>query len=768
MGQTLDDQTMLYDAFKDKMIDVAEFEKSMGFLPSKLPFYFALLGDASDNIPGVKGIGKVTAQELVMQYASLDDLYAHIDHVKPPRAQAALREHKDNAYLSEKLFTLYSPHISIPLDSLNFDERNWSKARPLFQELQFKSLLTDVGQVASNRTIGTTEEKIARLRTYDFVTVTTQEQLDDLIALMNFKKEYALDTETDGLAPLQAKLVGLSICCDGKQAFYIPLAHTTGEQQLPTAQVVQALKPLLENSEHKKYLHSAKFDQLVLHTNGIELAGLVFDTLIAGSLITKDWQRIGLKEVSAYYLQEQMLTFKEVVTDRKYKNFTQVPLELATLYAANDALQTWGLLEIFRKELTRENMESLYYDLELPTSDVLYEMEKVGIPLDVSVLQAINVHIVKDIELLVAQIIALAGEQYQKINLNSPKQIEELLFSHLQLPPKKKNSKTGGYSTDAEVLQELSALHPIPGLLLKYRELFKLKSTYIDSLPNFVNPATGRIHTTFSQTRVATGRLSSLDPNLQNIPAEGSGYGLQIRSAFVAPQGKVLISADYSQIELRILAHVSQDQNLINAFLAGYDIHAQTASRLFDIPLESVTSTQRQVGKRINFSILYGLTPYGLSKDLDIPLKEARIYIDKYFAQYPAVLAWMDTVVQETRDKGYVTTLAGRRRYIPAIYERNRTLYEEARRVAINTVTQGTAAEIVKKGMLVLQQLFADKGWDAHMLLQIHDELIISVPKSIAHEVEKAVKIALESVEQWEIALKVNTQIGSNWMEITK
>ena len=387
--------------------------------------------------------------------------------------------------------------------------------------------------------------------------------------------------------------------------------------------------------------------------------------------------------------------------------------------------------------------------------------------MDQKVLKDLSVKIDADIALLSAQIIALAGEKYQNINLNSPKQIEELLFTHLQLPPKKKSAKTGGYSTDAEVLEELSKLHPVPGLLLKYRELFKLKSTYVDALPGYVNPATGRIHTTFSQTRVATGRLSSLDPNLQNIPAE-SEYGLEIRAAFVPEHGHVFISADYSQIELRVLAQLSQDQNLIKAFLAGHDIHAQTASGLFDIPLDKVTNHQRQVGKRINFSILYGLTPYGLSKDLDIPLKDAKLYIDKYFAQYPKVSEWMERTVQQTHENGYVTTLGGRRRYIPAIYERNKTLYEEARRVAINTVAQGTAAEVVKKGMLALEKLFKAKAWDAHMLLQIHDELIISAPAQEAALIEKEVKAVLEGVEEWSVPLVVSTRQGANWRDITK
>ena len=530
----------------------------------------------------------------------------------------------------------------------------------------------------------------------------------------------------------------------------MPFAHVTFENQLIKEEIVAALQPIFNDSSIKKYFHNAKFDLHVLAQAGLIIKGFAFDTLVAANLIVKEWQRIGLKYLSEYYFDEPMLSYEEVVKNNKYKNFSYVPLELATTYAASDAHQTLRLVPLLEKELKHEKMENR------------------GIYLDVKQLEELNKRVTLEIKSLEAQIILLAGEKYREINLNSPRQIEHLLFVELQLPPQKKSAKGTSYSTDQEVLEALAAIHPIPGLLLRYRELFKLKSTYIDALPTYVNPKTGCVHTTYSQTAVATGRLSSYDPNLQNIPADSSGYGIEIRAAFKPQKGHVFLSADYSQIELRVLAHLSQDKNLIDAFLAGHDIHAQTASRLFDVPLALVSNEQRQIGKRINFSILYGLTPYGLSKDLDIPFKEAKHYIEKYFAQYPGVQEWMEKVIVECKHTGYVQTLWGHRRYVPTIHEKNRVMYEEARRIAINTVAQGTAADIMKIGMINLDRALKEQGLDAHLVLQIHDELLISVAESEKDRVEKLAQSILQSVVEWEIPLLVTTRFGSDWKEVTK
>lgn len=800
MSQALGEHIMVFDPFKDAFIGPDEFKANMGFPVEKLPFYFALLGDTSDNIPGVHGIGKKTAQELVNQFDSLEDMYARIDEIAKPRTRTLLLENKDNAFLSHKLFLLQYHASGLTKDDLAFDASNWQKAIPLFEELNFKSLIQEIAPKAQ---IGfTPEQKVERLKSlYNFQLVTTREQLDDLCAQLRTCKNFAVDTETDGLNVLQAHLVGVSFCIapnapssSAKEkeqqtsifeqpksttqdftpddlnkciAYYVPCGHEANEAQLDRATVVSAIKPILEDPKIGKYMHHAKFDQLVFWHHGIDVQNLAFDSLIAANLVTKDWQKVGLKRLAEFYFGEQMLTFDDMVKAKKLKNFSFCPLEDALYYAANDSLQTLKLTELFKKELAEQKMNDLYYKIELPLNQVLYEMECEGIYLDVAMLKKLGVEVDKELALLEEQILGFAPlpKGIAKLNLNSPKQMQELLFVQLGLPTQKKSAK-GGYSTDREVLEELSKLHPVPGLVLKYRELFKLKSTYIDALPEFVNPETKRIHTTFSQTSVATGRLSSFDPNLQNIPA--SGFGIEIRAAFKPQEGHVFLSADYSQIELRVLAFLSKDENLTQAFLHNHDIHKETAARLFDVPLAEVTHEQRQIGKRINFSILYGLTPYGLSKDLGIPFKDAKQYIDKYFAQYPGVSAWMNGIIKSTERDGFVRTYWGRRRDIPAIYEKNRSLYEEAKRIAVNTVAQGTAAEIMKQGMIKLDAEFKKLGLDAKMILQIHDELLISVAKDQQEAAEKVVKEVLEHVVNWPIPLVVTTRVGADWKEVSK
>lgn len=764
MGQALTYSSFLYDYFKDQLIDKQSFEDKMGFPVEKLPFYYALLGDASDNIPGVRGIGAKTAHELVTQFDSLDDLYARLDTINKPRIQTALEANKANAFLSRDLFLLQYVDMGIGRRSLEFDAMQWIKAWPLFQELEFKTLLEETG-ISKEQQEKLVGQKILAIRQHGFKTVTTLQELAAIVAEIRTKGECAVDTEADGIDPLQAGMVGISLCMSEDCAYYIPFGHQTSEPQLVPKEVLEALKPVLEDFSVKKYLHHAKFDQLIFSTHGIELRGVVFDSLLAASLVTRDWQRIGLKHLAAFYFDEQMLTFDEMVKGKKLPNFSYVPLDLATHYSANDAYQTFKLTKLFKEELKKEGMDSLFYDIEMPVSQVLYEMEKRGILIDRELLSILDRAVTNALQKIEQDILAMIGKEQTTINLNSPRQVEQLLFYELKLPPQKKRVKGEGYSTDQEVLAALAPMHPVPALLLKYRELFKLQSTYIQALPTFINPRDQRVHTTFSQTRVATGRLSSMDPNLQNVPA--SGPGIEIRAAFKPDQGKVFLSADYSQIELRVLAFLSQDAELKQAFLSGRDIHRETAARLFGVPFDGVTNEQRQIGKRINFSILYGLTPYGLSKDLNIPFKDAKSYIDAYFGQYPGVRVWMDGIIEETKKKGYVTTHWGRRRYIPGIYEKNQVLYQEAERVAINTVAQGTAAEIMKKGMIALHERFQKEG-NVEILLQIHDELLIAVPQEKAGTIERLVKDTLEGIVDWNVPLAVTIRRGADWKEVSK
>jgi DNA polymerase I len=767
MGQalTLGQQTYLLDAFKEQFIDSSELQTKMGFPVEKMPFYFALLGDASDNIPGVKGIGKKTAVDLVNQFDSLEDMYDRVHEIKKAGVKTALLEQQKNAFLSFQLFLLQYVPLNMSPEQLLFNAQNWKNARPLFEELGFKSLLVAAGETKEERA-KEVQDKIAYWKKYNFITVTTMQQLHDMCEYLTKAGAFALDTETTGLAPLEVDLVGISFSIDQGIAYYVPCGHKTGEQQLSCDEVITALKPMLEDSQYKKYLHNAKYDMLVLSSHGIELAGIALDTLIGASLIIKEWQSAGLKKLSHAFFHEEMLTFEDVVKLGKYKDFSFVPLELAALYSCADSYQTYRLVAVIEDAFAKdEKLHDLYKNIEHPLIEVLYEMEKEGVNLNTHLLHELDKKVVVDLQVIEAAIAQVVGKE--TINLNSPSQMEYLLFSVLQLPPQKK-SPTGKYSTDYEVLKVLATLHPIPALIIKYRELAKLKNTYIDALPTYVNKKTGRVHTTFSQTSVATGRLASSNPNLQNIPADGTGYGIEVRAAFVAGAGRLFVSADYSQIELRVLAYLSQDENLMNAFASGHDIHTETAARLFDVALDVVTHEQRQLGKRINFSVLYGMTPYGLSKDLGIPFKDAKKYIERYFEQYPKVSLWMQSVIASAERHGYVETFWGRRRYIPTIYEKNRTMYEEACRIAINTVAQGTAAEIMKLGMLAVRKELMKQFPDSCIVLQIHDELIVSAPSHEAQAVEELVKRVLESVVSWNVPLEVSACSGADWKEITK
>lgn len=758
MGQVLTiNNVMIFDPFKDQFIDRAAFEQKMGFPPEKLPFYFALVGDASDNIPGVRGIGPKTATDLVKQFSSLQDLYTNLDRIKE-KTRVLLEANRENAFLSERLFLLLYTKLDSILQLFKVNTEDWAKALPLFQELEFKSLVQEI-----QKTEPTTVVPLSQSKGYQFKTVTTLDQLDAVCKQIAQKKLVAIDTELTGLE-MNYALVGISVSVEKGIAYYIPFGHKVVQEQLPRDVVVAALKPLFEDPAIKKVMQASKFDRHALATVGIETRGVIFDTLIAAHLVTEDWQRIGLKYLSRHYLNEPMLSFTDVVTERGYKSFDYVPLELATEYAAADAHQTLQLYPILQEELRKHTMEQLYHEIEHPLIDVLYDIEKEGVALDVSILQTIDKTVTAELEKLRHEIVSLIGDEFKEVNLNSPKQLARLLFVHLQLPTQKKTTGKTTYSTDQEVLLELAKIHPVPGLIARYRELFKIKSTYIDALPEYVNPRTKRIHTTFSQTQVATGRLASSEPNLQNIPVDS----LNIRAAFIPPEQFRFISADYSQIELRVLAHLSGDQGLVDAFLEGRDIHQQTAAKLFDVQLANVTNEQRQIGKRINFSILYGLTPFGLSKDLDIPFGQAKTYIEKYFAQYPRVQQWMEEVVEETKQHGYVTTLWGRRRYLPGIYERNRSLYDLARRIAINTKAQGTAAELMKLAMIKLETAFKEKKLAAKMVLQIHDELLITAPIDQEAQTGELTKKLLEEIVSWKVPLQVSLRYGKNWQEVTK
>ncbi|MGB8468128.1 MAG: DNA polymerase I [Candidatus Babeliales bacterium] len=767
MYQTLTNPLIqIFDPFKDTIIGAAQYSAQIGFDVSRLPLYYALLGDASDNIPGVSGIGKKGATDLATQFSSVADLYARINEIEKAKLRENLQTHKTDAILSEKLFLLQYIPLEYRVEQCAFNAQQWAQALPFFKKVEFKSLVQEIEKM---RGVVTPTVTLHAPPQYQYRAITTLEQLQELCALIQEKKICAIDTELDGLSPMDATLVGLCLAVEPGTAYYIPCGHVTLEQQLERSVIIAHCKPLFEDARIKKIMHHAKFDLLVLAMQGIQVKGLVDDTLIAAQLITQEWQRAGLKYLSEYYLHEPMPSFRDVVMGKGYKDFSHVPLAQATEYGALDAHQTLRLAPIMHEELQKQQMTDLYQTIEMPLVPLLLAMEQRGIRLESALLHQYSAQAQTVLEQVRAEIIALIGPAWKDINLNSPKQLSELLFEELKLPPQKKTTSRSAYSTDQEVLEQLAPLHPVAQLIVQYRELFKLKSTYLDALPSYVHPRTGRIHTNFSQTAVATGRLASSDPNMQNIPISSTMCPeIRVRAAFKPDPGYLFLSADYSQIELRVLAYLSQDPRLLEAFLHHEDIHNTTAASLFDVAPALVSGEQRQVGKRINFSILYGVTAYGLSKDLKISFGQAKRYIDTYFAQFTHVSAWMEGVIEETKKTGYVTTHWGRRRHIPTIHERNKSLYEAACRVAINTKAQGTAAEIMKLGMINVARALQEQHYDAHMILQIHDELLIAVKEDQAPAVEKLVKQVLESVVQWSVPLEVTTRVGANWDEVSK
>lgn len=773
MQQCIGQDAVLFDPFKDQTIDRAYVEARYGIPLEKLAFYFSLIGDTSDNIPGARGIGPKTAQELVNRFASLEDLYHNIDKIERVRVRELLATSHDAAFLSYKLFLLYYHPCAITPADCAFAADYWFKARAFFEQLNFTSLLKDFpavpeGEAGAERTAAGTKID-AR-----FVCINRLDDLHALCAEIRAVGSCALDTETSGLDTSRADLVGISVCTQPGTAYYIPVRHkdAAGEhiaEQLELSVVCAVLKPIFDDPAIKKYFHHAVFDMVILSRAGLEISGLAFDTMIAAHLMARDGQSNGLKRLSEFYLGQTMTTYEEVVTKKKLKDFSYVPLESATQYAAADAHQTRVLVDVLTEQLKLNHQEELFLTLEMPLVDVLYKMQREGIAVDRAVFDELDERVMQAIRETEAKIyMLLPAGTATGLNLNSPRQLEDLLFNVLKLTPIKKTTGKTGYSTDQEVLQELAkGGHPVPALLVRYRELYKIKSTYIDALKTYINPETHKIYTSFRQTATATGRLASSDPNLQNIPTGASGE-FSVRSAFKAQPDHVFLSADYSQIELRVLAYLSQDQNLLNTFIEGRDIHTQTAAGLFDTPLNDVKPEQRSFAKTINFGILYGLSAYGLARELDIAYPNAKTYIERYFAQYPGVVAWMEKIVEEAKRDGYVQTLWGRRRYVPGIREGNKTVYELARRIAINTVVQGTAAELMKKGMLLIDRLLVDHNFKTKLIIQIHDELLLTVPQGELSAVEPAVRIALERVVDWNVPLTVTVRTGKDWQEATK
>ena len=735
---------------------IEEVRERFGVGPEHVIDALGLMGDTADNVPGVRGIGPKTARTLLEKYGSLDAIYAHLDDLKGKQRER-LEEDREIALLSRRLVTIQTD-VELPVTVEDCRRRPFNRANmaEVFAKLEFQTLQQEFLPDAA------VEEDL------DYRLVLSEEELVRAIAEMRVSGRFAVDTETTSIDPMRAVLVGVSMSCKANTGYYVPVGHTPeamgGEKRmgapLTRKRALSLLKPLLEDGDILKIGHNIKYDLVVLAGAGIALAGISLDTMVASYLTDASRMRHNLEEVSLHYLKRKMIPISDLIGQgSKAVTFDNVPVDKACVYACEDADVTWRLGGVFEPLLREKGLWELFAQVELPLIGVLARMEQAGIAIDLAVFEGLQRVVAKRLAALEADIHETAGEPFQ---INSPKQLAEILFGKLGLKPVRK-TKTG-FSTDVEVLEALAPEHPLPAKILEYRVLEKLRGTYIEALPKLVNPDTGRIHTSFNQAVAATGRLSSSDPNLQNIPVR-TEIGKRIREGFVpGDSGKKLISADYSQIELRILAHLSGDAHLQEAFSHDADIHQETAARVFDVMPELVTPEMRRQAKAVNFGVVYGISAFGLARNLGISNAEASRFIEHYFQKYPGVRAWIDATLRQAEADGFVSTLLKRMRYVPELASGNVATRRAAERVAVNTPVQGSAADVIKLAMIRLDSALA--GTEARMLLQVHDELVVEAPAKQAKEVAGLMKSIMESAVVLDVPLKVDVGTGNNWAEI--
>jgi DNA polymerase-1 len=752
MMQLVNDHVRLYDPGKDRFSGAKEVEAKFGVEPARVTDVMGLMGDTSDNVPGIPGVGEVTARKLIGQFHDLESVLAAGDRISAKGVRQKVAEHGDLARLSKELVTIDTDVPEpVPLESAKMGPPDAEALTALYRELEFTSLL---GTVAAPSASARTADK-------SYLAVTDPRALAHLLARVETRGEVSVDLETTDLNPFKADIVGISLSLVPDEGYYIPVAHTGEghEAQMPRDRVLAALKPLLESEKVAKVGQNLKYDLQVLHHAGIALEGVRFDTMIAAYLANPNRRSHGLDALALEYLNHRTISYEEVAgKGQKQVPFAEVPVDAATEYAAEDADIALCLKEKL-DPLLEGDLRALFVDLEMPLMPVLARMERHGFLLDVPYLQAMSVEMERHIDELVAEIHALAGEEF---NVASPKQLQVILFDKLGLKPIKR-TKTG-YSTDEEVLVKLAAQHPLPDKILALRQYTKLKSTYVDALPALADPDTSRVHTSLNQTVAATGRLSSTEPNLQNIPIR-TEEGRRIRRAFICPEGTHLLAADYSQIELRVLAHLAEDRALIAAFKEGDDIHRRTAAHVYGIAEELVTPEMRRGAKAINFGIIYGMGAYSLAQDLGVSQREAKDTIDRYFATYAGVRDWIAKIQAGAVEDGYVTTLFGRRRDIPEIRSDNAPIRAAGERLATNSVIQGTAADIIKRAMLKIDALLGAEKLPARMLLQVHDELIFEVDEKSVAPVRDMVRREMEGAAELLVPLTVDIGEGANWEE---
>jgi len=728
------------------IFDEEMVKATYGISPSQITDLMAIMGDASDNIPGVPGIGEKGARELMIEFGSLENLMKNVDKVKSVSKKKLIQEHKDSAFLSKELATVVT---DIPID-VDFSELvlkgpDTKELMQIFKELEFTKLLKEL---APSDEVGG-----------EYVLIDTKKKMDDVLHILREQKEFVLDFETTHEDPMRAEPVGISLCWSDDKAYYIPFNLKT---ELTAEKVLSNMRDILEDKNIKKIGQNIKYEYIVLSNIDIRLEGIYFDTMVASYVINPSKMTHNLGDLSIEYLNHRMTPIQDLIGKGKEAiTMDMVDVNKVMKYSCDDSYITYRLKKIFEKELKKKGLEKLFYNIEMPLCEVLACMEIEGVSIDAHYLSGLSEEMGHKLDIYRKKIHELAGEEF---NINSPKQLKQILFDKMKLPIVKR-TKTGP-STDEEVLRTLAEKNILPRELLKYRVFSKLKSTYVDALPELINPKTARIHTSFNQAVTQTGRLSSSKPNLQNIPIR-TEEGRKIRRAFL-PVGKadILLSADYSQIELRVMAHVSKDSYLIKAFTEGRDIHKFTASLVYNVDEKDVTDRMRSSAKTVNFGIIYGMGPFRLSKDLGIPINEAKEFIDNYFERYSGVKKYLDDTLKEVRDKKYVKTIMHRIRYIPEILSENSRVRSFAERTAINTPIQGSAADIIKMAMINIYRKM--RSMKSRMIMQVHDELVFNVAKPEVKDVISIVREDMENVVKLRVPLGVNMKIGKNWLDLER
>ena len=750
--QLVSETCVISDPARDVYFDRDAVKEKLGVWPEQVVDIMALTGDTSDNVPGVPGIGKKTAPDLINQFGSLDGLYAQVETITKKKQKENLITHKDLAFISRDLVTIKTDaDLPFDADTARVPEPDGEALLSLFTELGFKKYV---------KMYSTPQKKVEKA----YHAVLSADDLADLAEKIKAAPMVAVDTETTSLNPMVAEVVGMSIATTPHEAYYIPFGHTGlgSEKQLDRETVFAVMKPILEDPAIKKCGQNIKYDLLVLKNAGIHLDGIAFDTMIASYIIDPTRRAHGLDALAMDLLDHENIKFEAVAGKGKNQLlFSEVPLSQAVPYAAEDADITFLLFQIFQKELEEKGLTSLFETMEMPLMLILAEMEHTGVSVNEEDLTTISKCFETEMNTIEASIYQLAGEEF---NINSSQQLGAILFEKLELPVQKKTKKKTGYSTDAEVLTALALLHELPAQVIRFRTLSKLKSTYTDALVGLIDPKTKRIHTSYNQTVAVTGRLSSSNPNLQNIPIR-SEEGRMIRKAFIPEKGFKLIAADYSQIELRLLAHCSEDPILIDSFKSGEDIHQRTAAEMFDCDPLFVTKEMRRQAKAVNFGIMYGMSPFGLSRELGITQKMAKSFIANYFARYDGVKTFIATCITEAEEKKTTSTLLGRIRPLPEITSANRNVKQFAERSAVNTPIQGTAADLIKLAMIQCHKILKEKALKTRMIMSVHDEIVFEAPESEVDEVKIIMQHAMENVWELSVPLSVNIEVGDNWNE---